>query len=69
MSEAWNGDRHFVDKRAEANLSGDLVVGALKICEVPVVYAYLQTWLWTLNIQESKFVFVYTSHIHNKTSL
>ena len=63
------GDCHFIDKRATSKRYGNLFVGALKICEV--VNAYLQTWLFTLNIQESNSYldFVYTSHMHNKTSL
>ena len=28
------GDRYFVDKRVASNRCGDLLVGALKICEV-----------------------------------
>ena len=63
------GDRHVVNKRAAANQCGDLFVGALKICEV-VLHVYKHDYV----LQTSKnpiltFVFIYTSHIHNKTSL
>ena len=59
----------IIDKLAASKRYGDLLVGALKICEV--VNAYLQTWLFTSNIQESNSYldFVYTSHMHNITSL